>query len=288
MTGVTIRRIFKRRSLRIDEEAKYMNLDWDRDRSFSGAWDKETEFVDYDDARTVSSFSTNATMDDIPGPGRILDKCIYQYFGRKVERLAFRLSISYLHPNKICQYLWVNNENCMPYGSRNPRPLGEVINNIYEFEGSACVSGLKSLVKQAQYVNLAKRICRRLMPFYVRSSSIYRSAAALVALIRLSTSLSTFSDFYVAVTSIEPLYRLESLARALENSHPKKTYFLCLTTLARVRLQFTSNFEIFGPSVDDYKQLESSPEYARTFQRNLLEVLDSLRCVLRTPVRVSS
>lgn len=126
------------------------------------------------------------------------------------------------------------------------------------------------------------------MPFYVRSSSIYRSAAALVALIRLSTSLSAFSDFYVAVASIEPLFRLESLARALENSHPKKTYFLCLTTLARVRLQFTSNIEIFGPSVNNYKQLESSPEYARTFQRNLLEVLDSLRCVLRTPVRVSS
>lgn len=126
------------------------------------------------------------------------------------------------------------------------------------------------------------------MPFCVRSSSIYRSAAALVALIRLSTSLSAFSDFYVAVASIEPLFHLESLASALENSHPKKTYFLCLTTLARVRLQFTSNFEIFGPSVNDYKQLESAPEYARILKRDLLEVLESLQCVLRTPVLVRS
>lgn len=126
------------------------------------------------------------------------------------------------------------------------------------------------------------------MPFYVRSSSIYRSAAALVALIRLSTSLSDFSDFYVAVASTEPLFHLESLAIALENSHPKKTYFLCLTTLARVRLQFTSHFKAFEPPVYDYKQLESSPEYACILRRDLLKELESLRCVLRTPVRGSS
>ena len=41
---------------------------------------------DEDDASSISSCSTNATMDNIPGTGRTIDMCFYQPVGRAIER----------------------------------------------------------------------------------------------------------------------------------------------------------------------------------------------------------
>lgn len=49
---------------------------------------------DIDDTRTISSHSTNSTVDDNPGPGRVLDKHFYQPFGRKLERAISRIILS--------------------------------------------------------------------------------------------------------------------------------------------------------------------------------------------------
>ena len=40
---------------------------------------------DEDDTSSISSFSTNATMDNIPGTGRTLDMHFYQPVGRAIE-----------------------------------------------------------------------------------------------------------------------------------------------------------------------------------------------------------
>lgn len=103
----------------------------------------------------------------------------------------------------------------------------------------------------------------------LRSSSLYRSAAALSALLRLSTSCPWFGEFYVSIAVVEPIFHLESLANALDVSHPEKSYFLFLISLARARLHFILH--------DD---TDISEELALTFRRSLLEILVSSRCVV--------
>lgn len=91
-------------------------------------------------------------MDDIPGPGRIIDKCIYQFLGKKIERFANRISISCLPPHTIVQCLWIN---MIHLPNDELYPLGPIIGLIQAnpnlpCEGSARIAGLKSLVKQAK------------------------------------------------------------------------------------------------------------------------------------------
>ncbi|KAH8104928.1 hypothetical protein DFH11DRAFT_1329643 [Phellopilus nigrolimitatus] len=57
----------------------------DDDASFSSA-------SGYTCSLHPSGMSTNATMSDIVGPGRILDKYVYQRGGRLLERAIFRVS----------------------------------------------------------------------------------------------------------------------------------------------------------------------------------------------------
>lgn len=107
---------------------------------------------DYDDGASFCSLSTNATMDDNPGPGRIIDKCIYQFLGKKIEQFANRISISCLPPHTIAQCLWVN---MIHLPNDEFYPLGPIIGLIQAdpnlpCEGSARIAGLKSLVKQAK------------------------------------------------------------------------------------------------------------------------------------------
>lgn len=107
---------------------------------------------DYDDGASFCSLSTNATMDDNPGPGRIIDKCIYQFLGKKIERFANRISISCLPPHTIAQCLWVN---MIHLPNDEFYPLDPIIGLIQAdpnlpCEGSARIAGLKSLVKQAK------------------------------------------------------------------------------------------------------------------------------------------
>lgn len=50
-----------------------------------------------EDANSISSFSTNATADDLPGPGRCIDSFFYQPVGRMLERFAMKIKIQTSH-----------------------------------------------------------------------------------------------------------------------------------------------------------------------------------------------
>lgn len=66
------------------------------------------------DTSSISSVSTNATMDNIPGTGRIIDTYLYQFFGRMLERFIFRISMANLPPDRILEFLRVDEEVIIP------------------------------------------------------------------------------------------------------------------------------------------------------------------------------
>lgn len=103
--------------------------------------------VDDDDTNSMWSISTNATMDNIPGTGRTIDTYFYQFFGRKIERLIFRISLAHLSPDRILRFLWVDD---IAY----PRTRLSLSHTIYVIRNDVQVAGLKSLVKQSQSVSL--------------------------------------------------------------------------------------------------------------------------------------
>lgn len=98
---------------------------------------------DDDDTNSVLTVSTNATMDNNPGTGRTIDTFLYQYLGRKLERIIFRMSMEYLSPDRILQFLMLRTVH-VEYFERPP--LSEILRTI----PNERVSGLKSLVKQSQ------------------------------------------------------------------------------------------------------------------------------------------
>ena len=114
-----------------------------------------TEMEDGDDgddgdAKSIDSFSTTATVDDNPGTGRVLDTYFFQPAGRRIERLAMRLTIRHLHPWRITATI---DRICGGYNSwLEPKStLGYALWDIgTRHDGSTIVSGLKSLVRQAQ------------------------------------------------------------------------------------------------------------------------------------------
>ena len=89
--------LFKRKSI---EEANrfyamHPGIPWTQ------AYITELDDDNDDDARSIESFSTTATVDDNPGTGRVLDTYFFQPAGRRIERLAMRFTIRYLHPWRI-------------------------------------------------------------------------------------------------------------------------------------------------------------------------------------------
>lgn len=102
---------------------------------------------DDDDTNSMWSISTNSTMDNIPGTGRTIDTYFYQFFGRKIERLIFRISIAHLSPDRILHFLWVDN-------IAFPDSRFSLSHTIYVIRNDVQVAGLKSLVKQSQSVSL--------------------------------------------------------------------------------------------------------------------------------------
>lgn len=103
---------------------------------------------DDDDGASISTVSTNATADNIPGPGRIIDVFIYQYFGRKIERFANRFSMSRLPPARILQCLSVRLS--IHYSVVHLGPISEHAKSLQRYTGGNILAGLKSLVKQTQ------------------------------------------------------------------------------------------------------------------------------------------
>lgn len=141
-----LRTLFKTRSKTRSKYRKYLDGDWKmNDRSGFGLSLTCTSEAG-DEEHSVSSFSTNATMDNNIGPGRMLDK-LYQYLGRKVEWSILRISIASLHPITILNCLWDETHVCI---ERAGRPMSEIIASIHRRKGSAAVAGLKSLVHQTQ------------------------------------------------------------------------------------------------------------------------------------------
>lgn len=88
------------------KESSYLQLDSDLFLYPDELLTRRASGEGYDDAASVSIISTTATMDNIPGPGRLIDMYIYQLFGRKIERLANHICLSNLPPAKIAQCLW--------------------------------------------------------------------------------------------------------------------------------------------------------------------------------------
>lgn len=108
---------------------------------------------DSDCACSLTSVSTNATMDDNPGPGRVVDKFIYQFLGRKIERFANRyISISFLSPDRIVECLWIVEPEYI-WPSVNTA-MDMAMERICSSPHLRCtprarIAGLKSLVRQS-------------------------------------------------------------------------------------------------------------------------------------------
>lgn len=102
-----------------------------------------TEDDDDDDTNSALTVSTNATMDNNPGTGRTIDTYVYQFLGRKLEHVIFRMSMGYLSPDRILQFLM---RRTVIVESFDRPSLSEILRMIPKDR----VSGLKCLVKQSQ------------------------------------------------------------------------------------------------------------------------------------------
>lgn len=266
--------LFKYPSQSPDKDRKYVEGNWGfYDASFgrlrladAHMEDGHKEEEDTSDSCSVSSFSTNATTDNIPGPGRMLDK-FYQHLGRKLERCILQFSISSLHPNRIMQCLWNDNFG-WHYSDRDPLQviLGRIRGEKRQMGpvgGLEAIAGLESLVRQTQWIERGFMIVPRIKLFINhRSNSLYRSAAALTALMRLSTTSPSFGKFYFAISNSVPLFRLEARANALNVSKPDKPLFLSVVALGRARLP-----------VKDRARLKSE-SVAHSLRKDLLRTLE--------------
>ena len=142
---------FKKRKIHLGEDADFVWFEAPSyDHSTAGAYIEARDRSDEDDSRsggTSSVTSTNATADDLPGPGRIVDKYIYRRGGRIIERFVTKWKMSTLHPAHIVRYL-------SPLPTYSHRILGEQLEAIIfsseTSHGPDVVAGLKSLVQQTQ------------------------------------------------------------------------------------------------------------------------------------------
>lgn len=107
-----------------------------------------------DDADSMISISTMATIDNQPGTGRSLDTYVFQPLGRRIERLAMRLTIASLHPARIALYIETDWSDFHPYYHHHHSSIDDVIALVCTSfpNGSTVVAGMKGLVKQTQYV----------------------------------------------------------------------------------------------------------------------------------------
>ena len=106
---------------------------------------------DEDDTSSISSFSTNATMDNIPGTGRTIDMRFYQPVGRAIEKfalkIAIRLNICHPSPAQILRFLRLS--SLRDFWFFEDKKSSDVIADISAEDPSA-VPGFLSLVHQSQ------------------------------------------------------------------------------------------------------------------------------------------
>ena len=115
-----------------------------------------------DSASDAVSTTSTATATDIPGTGRIIDKCIYQVLGRMLERCAGRIAMStYLSAYDIrrrIEEVWFDAEIkepccvCQAASERQMSMEEKVWMAVSRVEdapsGAFILSGLKELTKR--------------------------------------------------------------------------------------------------------------------------------------------
>ena len=151
-------RISKRPKL-IDKDVRFLTdfqeepEDWSHNHDGAHIEEvSEDERMDVDsDTESISSVSTNATMDNIPGTGRTIDKYFYQPVGRAIERFApkitMRFNFGHPSPAQILRFFQLFPALWIWYG-KVEKP-SDVIARISATEPSA-VPGVLSLVQQSQ------------------------------------------------------------------------------------------------------------------------------------------
>ena len=135
---------------RMSELVDFIGLSRYRDNTGWNAIHGTSAYIeDEDDTSSISSCSTNATMDNIPGTGRTIDMCFYQPVGRAIEKsalkIAIRLNICHPSPAQILRLLGLWDD--IWYG--NVQKPSDVIARISAQHPSA-VPGILSLVEQSQ------------------------------------------------------------------------------------------------------------------------------------------
>ena len=115
-----------------------------------------------DSASDAASNTSTATATDIPGTGRIIDKCVYQVLGRMLERCAGRIAMAtYLSARDIGQTIermWYDvqiKEPCCVCQAASVRQMSveeKVRMAVSRVEdapsGAFILSGLKELTKR--------------------------------------------------------------------------------------------------------------------------------------------
>lgn len=136
-----LRGVFKRKR-NADDQYMLENPIWHRAR-------KSTCNSTDDGASSARSYSTNSTVDDNPGIGRLFDNYLYQRGGRKVERLIFwvRIRLPNVHPALISRIL-----DDGYYGQHGFRSPTTSLSAAMDHLGGkpVLISVLQNLVRQTQ------------------------------------------------------------------------------------------------------------------------------------------
>lgn len=128
---------------------------------FSPAFDVSgsvPDTTDYTDNMSISTVSTMATFDDLPGTGRIIDKHFYQPTGRRIERLAVRITFPFLTPGDITHRIsgLITQSYFLP--RIDVRSQGAILYDISKatfWDGRTVVVGLESLIRQTRWACLS-------------------------------------------------------------------------------------------------------------------------------------
>lgn len=146
-------KVFKKKRQQETDDHKFLFTDCVPKTVSSLPWSlpKGAEQIDDDDSSSMSSFSTTATVDNNPGPGRLIDNFLYQRLGRKLERgiLKFRIYTGGLSPFQICQFI-------LDKFPDNPPVFGRILRlnsmlGIKEFDhGATTLAGLNNLMQQTR------------------------------------------------------------------------------------------------------------------------------------------
>ena len=120
------------------------------DTGWNASYGTSAYIEDVDDTSSISSFSTNATMDNIPGTGRTIDMRFYQPVGRAIEKfalkIAIRLNICHPSPTQILRFFGLSPD---VYWRGEVRKPSDAIARI-SAERPTHARGILSLVQQSQ------------------------------------------------------------------------------------------------------------------------------------------